>query len=133
MLKPKHLVRYKDIGLLLVKHGRVGLGGSDAAEDADDESLQQDAQSLAEELEELGPTFVKLGQLLSTRADLLPEPYQDELARLTLSGAHVDSAEFYRAKGKLYARRNVPSRERAYEDPQIIIVNRSSDHTDPHG
>lgn len=33
-------------------------------------------------LEELGPTYVKLGQVLSTRADLLPQPYIDELARL---------------------------------------------------
>jgi len=32
--------------------------------------------------EELGPTFVKLGQLLSTRADLLPESYTNELAFL---------------------------------------------------
>lgn len=33
-------------------------------------------------LEELGPAFVKLGQVLSTRADLLPPEYQAELARL---------------------------------------------------
>ena len=33
-------------------------------------------------LEELGPTFIKLGQLLSTRADLLPPQYQAELAKL---------------------------------------------------
>lgn len=32
--------------------------------------------------EELGPTFVKLGQLLSTRPDLLPEAYTQELSRL---------------------------------------------------
>jgi ubiquinone biosynthesis protein len=32
--------------------------------------------------EELGATFIKLGQLLSTRADLLPPDYQEELARL---------------------------------------------------
>src|SRR5687767_683586 len=32
--------------------------------------------------EDLGPTFVKLGQLLSTRPDLLPEAYTRELAAL---------------------------------------------------
>src|SRR5690606_9634285 len=33
-------------------------------------------------LEELGPTFIKLGQLLSSRSDLLPEPFVKELVRL---------------------------------------------------
>lgn len=33
-------------------------------------------------LEELGPTFVKLGQILSTRADLVPPSYRAELAKL---------------------------------------------------
>jgi ubiquinone biosynthesis protein len=33
-------------------------------------------------LEELGPTFMKLGQMLSTRTDLLPPDYQRELAKL---------------------------------------------------
>lgn len=33
-------------------------------------------------LEELGPIFIKFGQLLSTRRDLLPEDIADELARL---------------------------------------------------
>ncbi|WP_310599375.1 AarF/ABC1/UbiB kinase family protein [Desulfobulbus sp.] len=32
--------------------------------------------------EELGPTFIKLGQLLSTRPDLIPPDFLDELAKL---------------------------------------------------
>jgi ubiquinone biosynthesis protein len=33
-------------------------------------------------LEDLGPTFVKIGQILSMRADLLPEAFLTELAQL---------------------------------------------------
>jgi predicted unusual protein kinase regulating ubiquinone biosynthesis (AarF/ABC1/UbiB family) len=41
-----------------------------------------DADQLADDLEALGPTFVKLGQLLSTRVDLVPPAYAAALARL---------------------------------------------------
>ena len=37
---------------------------------------------LRKALEDLGPVFIKFGQLLSTRRDLLPEDIADELARL---------------------------------------------------
>ncbi len=37
---------------------------------------------LADDLEKLGPTLIKLGQLLSTRSDLLPAAYMEGLARL---------------------------------------------------
>ncbi len=40
------------------------------------------ARRLREALEELGPVFVKFGQVLSTRRDLLPTDYADELALL---------------------------------------------------
>ncbi len=40
------------------------------------------AQRLREALESLGPIFVKFGQMLSTRRDLLPAEYANELARL---------------------------------------------------
>jgi len=40
------------------------------------------AQSLRQALEEGGVTFTKLGQLLSTRSDLLPEEFTTELAKL---------------------------------------------------
>ena len=82
MIKPKHLVRYKDIGVLLVKHGRAGFVAADGTESCDDAEMQEDAECLSSELEALGPTFVKLGQLLSTRADLLPAPYLRALSRL---------------------------------------------------
>jgi len=40
------------------------------------------AQRVRMALEELGPTFIKLGQVLSTRPDLLPPDFIEELARL---------------------------------------------------
>jgi predicted unusual protein kinase regulating ubiquinone biosynthesis (AarF/ABC1/UbiB family) len=82
-LKPKHLGRYKDIGMLLVKHARAGRRAHGAADDlVDVEGAKQDAERLASDLEAMGPTFVKLGQLLSTRADLLPPVYLEALSRL---------------------------------------------------
>jgi predicted unusual protein kinase regulating ubiquinone biosynthesis (AarF/ABC1/UbiB family) len=43
---------------------------------------RQTANELPNDLERLGPTFVKLGQLLSSRSDLVPAPYLTALARL---------------------------------------------------
>src|SRR3954471_10379527 len=84
LLKPRHLGRYKDIGMLLVKHGRSGMNHRTDSSELDDASdgAAADAEKLAADLEALGPTYVKLGQLLSTRADLLPAPYLAALARL---------------------------------------------------
>jgi predicted unusual protein kinase regulating ubiquinone biosynthesis (AarF/ABC1/UbiB family) len=44
--------------------------------------LQQQAVWLRESLIDLGPTFIKIGQALGTRADLLPLEYVKELAKL---------------------------------------------------
>jgi predicted unusual protein kinase regulating ubiquinone biosynthesis (AarF/ABC1/UbiB family) len=89
-LRPKHLARYRDLARLLVKHGRsdivasAGLDGAlldeDRTEPAVDESAA--AEQLAKDLEELGPTYIKLGQLLSTRADLFSDAYVEALSRL---------------------------------------------------
>jgi predicted unusual protein kinase regulating ubiquinone biosynthesis (AarF/ABC1/UbiB family) len=84
---PSNLRRYAEIGRVLLKHGRSDLvrqAGLDTtlARDAETPATRAEADELAADLERLGPTFIKLGQLLSTRADLLPAPYLDALARL---------------------------------------------------
>ena len=87
-LKPERLKRYKDVAMLLIKYGRsdlisaAGLEGSVLPDEIAAESEIAPAEGLAKDLEKLGPTFIKLGQLLSTRADLLPGPYLDALERL---------------------------------------------------
>src|SRR5919202_209951 len=86
-LKPEHLKRYKDIALLLMKYGRSDLvksAGLDAAiEGAPDGQVSPaKMEELASDIEKMGPTFIKLAQLMSTRADLLPQPYIDALTRL---------------------------------------------------
>ncbi len=88
----KDLPRYRQILATLVKYGyqdvvaalhleglvrpfeRVALG--------DDVPPQDRARRLKMVCEDLGPTFVKLGQVLSTRPDLLPEAYTTELTAL---------------------------------------------------
>jgi ubiquinone biosynthesis protein len=88
-LKPRHLSRYGDIARLLLKHGRMDLvrhagleDALDADADVDEVATTADADELAADLEAMGPTFIKLGQLLSTRADLLPPAYLRSLSRL---------------------------------------------------
>src|SRR5437868_999254 len=87
-LKPQHLNRYRQIAWLLAKYGRsdlvkqTGLESTLEAERPMPSKEAAKADELAADLESLGPTFVKLGQLLSTRVELLPRPYLDALSRL---------------------------------------------------
>jgi ubiquinone biosynthesis protein len=105
-----HLDRYRVIAETLARHGlgallgRVGLGSEGSSGPTGDPAHPQAhldphasmAVHLRRALEELGPTFVKLGQLLSTRSELLPPIYVAELARLQDSLTPVP-AELVRA------------------------------------
>ncbi|MDT4965965.1 MAG: ubiquinone biosynthesis protein [Acidobacteriota bacterium] len=98
-LKPEHLKRYRDIAWLFMKYGRSDLvkqAGLEGALDDDgsiDTASAPEAADLSTDLEKMGPTFIKLAQLLSTRADLLPLPYLEALARLQDNVAPFSFAE----------------------------------------
>ena len=86
-VKPQHLKRYRDIALLIAKYGRPGLLKQAGLDDVIDDGppngeMAKTGEALAADLEKLGPTFIKLGQVLSVRYDLLPSEYADALARL---------------------------------------------------
>lgn len=90
----RDLPRYRQILGTLVKYGyqdvvaalhleklvdpiaRAALGGQDNVPPI------EPARRVRMVCEDLGPTFVKLGQVLSTRRDLVPEPFLSELAHL---------------------------------------------------
>jgi predicted unusual protein kinase regulating ubiquinone biosynthesis (AarF/ABC1/UbiB family) len=86
-LRPENLKRYGDVARLLFKYGHSDLvrraGLEELLEEEEREPGEEpEAAELADDLERLGPTYVKLGQLLSTRVDLLPPAYTEALARL---------------------------------------------------
>jgi len=85
-----NLKRYQEIAALLWKYGRADwVRQMDFLKDEGSETFEKqavngkvDPAQLADDLEAMGPTFVKLGQLLSSRSDLLPAPYLKALTRL---------------------------------------------------
>jgi ubiquinone biosynthesis protein len=88
-LSANHLKRYRQIARLLWKYGRGDLvqqmgveGALDSEEQKPPDPAASKPEQLADDLEVMGPTYVKLGQVLSSRPDLLPEPYLKALARL---------------------------------------------------
>jgi predicted unusual protein kinase regulating ubiquinone biosynthesis (AarF/ABC1/UbiB family) len=105
-LKPKHLKLYADLGKLFVRYGRADLLEGDGSgrgllagdtspleETAFDGPTEERGEALARDLEAMGPTFIKVGQLLSTRPDLLPVEYLVALSRLQDRVEPFDSAE----------------------------------------
>jgi ubiquinone biosynthesis protein len=86
------LKRYREIVSVLARHGfgsfltdlqiehRISLP-SRLVKQADNANISP-AEHLRLALEELGPTFVKLGQILTTRPDILPPEFIQELSKL---------------------------------------------------
>jgi len=98
-LKLAHVKRYKDIAVLLIKYGRSDVVKEAGWEDVPNPQTVETpakAEELAADLEAMGPTFVKLGQLLSSRSDLLPPTYIDALSRLQDDVAPFPIAEVER-------------------------------------
>lgn len=91
----RHLNRYRQILTILIKYGfgdlvdilkveqylEVGLQILSRKRRQQVDRLTR-AERVRMALEELGPTFVKLGQILSTRPDLIPFEFVDELSKL---------------------------------------------------
>lgn len=90
----RHFLRYRQITKVLLKHGlgylvrRTGMdkyvpwSSRYKVQTAEREPDYSIASKLTSALMELGPTFVKFGQVLSTRADILPPAFIAELERL---------------------------------------------------
>lgn len=86
----KNLGQYKDLAFFLWKYGNSNLieqaklrevaGDEWAEEKKSDDSVTPD--QMVKDLKNMGPAFIKLGQLLSTRPDLLPPEYIEALSDL---------------------------------------------------
>jgi predicted unusual protein kinase regulating ubiquinone biosynthesis (AarF/ABC1/UbiB family) len=88
LLSPRFLQRLAATVGLFTRYGlsgfaeQQGLRGLSTEYDGEDAEVEGHAVAFRKRLVELGPAYIKLGQVLSTRADLLPTAYIEELATL---------------------------------------------------
>jgi ubiquinone biosynthesis protein len=80
----KYLSRYKDLAWFLIKYGRSDLIKQIGIESpiVNEQETTENVTELVKDLQTLGPTFIKLGQFLSTQADFVSESYQEALSTL---------------------------------------------------
>ena len=112
----KHAARYAQVARILMKYGQSDIvveSGLSAAIQADDtdatashdwdsnesksDSTAPTPKDFAADLQSLGPTFIKLGQLLSTRPDFVAEPYRLALAKLQDDNDPLDLEDVFKA------------------------------------
>jgi predicted unusual protein kinase regulating ubiquinone biosynthesis (AarF/ABC1/UbiB family) len=85
---PDNLERYQKFLGFMLKYWNSDLLNETASNAMEEETArtfkdyEQSPEELVEDLKQMGPTYVKLGQLLSTRPDLLPDRYLEALASL---------------------------------------------------
>ena len=89
-LSAAHLKRYREIASLLWKYGRSDLVRQISAAESFgvdvptlvDNQAAAGPEQLVDDLEAMGPSYVKIGQVLAGRPDLLPATYLKALERL---------------------------------------------------
>ncbi|HZH43985.1 MAG TPA: AarF/UbiB family protein [Lysobacter sp.] len=78
-----NLARSARILAFLGKYRSAGVfAGLDVEPGSGETAPPGDPEEFVRDLEALGPTFIKIGQALSTRADMVPEPYLHALERM---------------------------------------------------
>ena len=91
MLKTSHLGTYRDLLVLFTRYARkdfrLAMTPEDllVPEETDgpvEPDVRQRAEAFAAALKKMGPTYVKFGQLLSTRPDVVPQEYVAALEKL---------------------------------------------------
>ncbi|NND87797.1 MAG: AarF/ABC1/UbiB kinase family protein [Flavobacteriaceae bacterium] len=85
---PAHLERYRKFFSFLIKYWNSDIVTYTSSKAMGEVSIEdtheydQEPEEFAEDLKQMGPTYIKLGQLLSTRPDLLPDAYLKVLTGL---------------------------------------------------
>ena len=84
MLKTRNIGAYRDLLVLFTKYGRKDFRltfspeemlTAETEEAAVEPDVKARAEAFAKSLKEMGPTYVKFGQILSTRPDIVPPEY----------------------------------------------------------
>jgi ubiquinone biosynthesis protein len=90
LFRPRHLRRYRKIAEVLARHGfgaivaQLGIDPTFGLSRRQPEptTRRSAAVHLRQALEELGPTFIKFGQIASTRPEIMPPAFLEELSNL---------------------------------------------------